>query len=73
MLFIFLICRIPALIIAMGVLRRVAIAENSLLIDAGVNVELTPRKINLRLAYIGQWANKVHDNGVTGVVTWTFA
>lgn len=49
------------------------VARNSLLIDAGLNVEFPAKNASFRLAYIGQWANKVHDNGVSGTLTWKMA
>ncbi len=48
------------------------IAEDSLLLDAGLNLAVTPKNLNLRVAYIAQFANKLQDNGVTGNVTWMF-
>ncbi len=48
------------------------IAEDSLLVNAGFNVDITPKNISLRLAYIGQFADELHDNGVTGCASWKF-
>lgn len=48
------------------------IAENSLLVDAGINMDVAPKNLTLRLAYIGQFADKVQDHGATGTVRWKF-
>ena len=51
----------------------VPIAQNSLLVDAGLNWQHQAKNINLRLSYIGQFAEHVTDNGVAGVLSWRFA
>lgn len=48
------------------------IAEDALVIDAGLDADLPQRGLNLRLAYIGQVAEHVQDHGLTGKVSWQF-
>ncbi|WP_454783745.1 autotransporter domain-containing protein [Legionella sp. WA2024007413] len=48
----------------------VPIAKDSLLIDAGLNWSNHPGHLNLRLSYIGQLSERVHDNGIAGVFSW---
>ena len=49
-----------------------AIANDALLLDAGLTMDIAPKNFNLRLAYIGQFAKEVQDHGVSGSVAWSF-
>jgi outer membrane autotransporter protein len=51
----------------------VPIARNSLIIDAGTDVDFKNKNLSLRLAYIGQVAQKVEDNGFAVTLTWQFS
>lgn len=46
------------------------IAKDALLIDAGINTKFHKKNINIRLAYMGQFAKQTYDNGVTGTINW---
>lgn len=48
------------------------IARDSFLVDAGIDINTSASSGNLlfRIAYIGQVATNVHDNGLMGRVTW---
>lgn len=48
------------------------IAKDSLLIDAGATLELPAKRVNLRLAYLGQVAAHVQDNGLSATLSYSF-
>nr|MDJ0513552.1 autotransporter outer membrane beta-barrel domain-containing protein [Methyloceanibacter sp.] len=51
--------------------RGVPLAENSALLDAGLDLALTDR-LSAGVSYQGQYADSVSDNAVKGRLTWRF-
>jgi outer membrane autotransporter protein len=56
--------------IAFGI-SGVAIAQNSALIDAGLDIVIGP-DATLGLSYAGQLAGNLQDNGIQGRINWRF-
>jgi outer membrane autotransporter protein len=49
----------------------VPVTRDSLLVDAGFDVRLTPQ-VKVGASYFGQFASRVRDNAVKGDLTWNF-
>jgi outer membrane autotransporter protein len=52
-------------------IRGVPLARNSVLVDAGIDISISPRS-RLGLSYVGQFASDLQDNGVTATLNWRF-
>jgi outer membrane autotransporter protein len=54
------------------VIGGVPIAQNALMIDAGLDFGNPANNLNFKVSYIGQVGNDVQDHGVMGVLSWRF-
>ncbi|QLZ70549.1 hypothetical protein FOLKNPGA_03363 [Legionella sp. PC1000] len=52
------------------VIQGAPIAKDSFVLDVGLDTDIPRKNLNFRLAYMGQFAREVEDNGVSGTLSW---